>query len=96
VTKRGTIGSIVGASERVIEARSAAVEACQLILMPGGGPPDKLYIAIDRTGVPIVAAETEGRDSKGEDGNGEDGKAEDGKAHDREVKMARRVHPGRR
>jgi hypothetical protein len=30
--------------------------------------PDKLYIAIDGTGVPMVAAETEGRDGKGEDG----------------------------
>ena len=40
--------------------------------------PDKLYIAIDGTGVPMIAAETEGRDGKGEDG----------KARTREVKMA--------
>ena len=39
--------------------------------------PDKLYIAIDGTGVPMVAAETEGRDGKGEDG----------KARTREVKL---------
>jgi hypothetical protein len=36
-----------------------------------------LYIAIDGTGVPMVAAETEGRDGKGEDGN----------ARTREVKL---------
>jgi hypothetical protein len=52
--------------------------ARQVMLMPGSDPPDKLYIAIDGTGVPMVAAETEGRDGKGEDG----------KAHTREVKMA--------
>ena len=66
------------AAAAVIEARSAAVAARQVILMPSGDPPDKLYIAIDGTGVPMVAAETEGRDGKGEDG----------KAHTREVKMA--------
>jgi hypothetical protein len=66
------------AAAAVIEARSAAVAARQVILLPGGDPPDKLYIAIDGTGVPMVAAETEGRDGKGEDG----------KARTREVKMA--------
>ena len=40
--------------------------------------PDMLYIAVDGTGVPMVAAETEGRDGKGEDG----------KARTREVKLA--------
>jgi hypothetical protein len=39
--------------------------------------PDILYLAIDGTGVPVVAAETEGRDGKGEDG----------KARTREVKL---------
>jgi hypothetical protein len=66
------------AAAAVTGARSAAVAARQVILMPGGDPPDKLYIAIDGTGVPMVAAETDGRDGKGEDG----------KAHTREVKMA--------
>jgi len=42
--------------------------ARQVMLMPGSDPPDKLYIAIDGTGVPMVAAETEGGDGKGEDG----------------------------
>ena len=37
-----------------------------------------LYVAIDGTGVPVTAAETEGRP----------GKAEDGSARTREVKMA--------
>ena len=36
-----------------------------------------LYVAIDGTGVPMVTAETEGRDGKGEDG----------RAHTREVKL---------
>jgi len=36
-----------------------------------------LYICIDGTGVPVIAAETEGRD----------GKAEDGNASTREVKL---------
>jgi hypothetical protein len=50
-----------------------------LTLLPPGQPlPDKLYLAIDGTGVPMVAAETEGRA----------GKAEDGRARTREVKMA--------
>ena len=45
------------------------IAARQVILLPGGGPlPDKLYIAIDGTGVPMVAAETADRDCKGEDG----------------------------
>ena len=66
------------AAAAVIEARSAAAAARQVILMPSGDPPDKLYIAIDGTGVPMVAAETEGRDGKGEHG----------KAQTREVKMA--------
>jgi hypothetical protein len=66
------------AAAGVIEARSAAVAARQVIVMPGGDPPDKLYVAIDGTGVPMVTAETEGRDGKGADG----------RARTREVKMA--------
>ena len=66
------------AAAAVIEARSAAVAARRVILLPGGELLAKLYIAIDGTGVPMVAAETEGRDGKGEDG----------KARTREVKMA--------
>jgi hypothetical protein len=66
------------AAARVIEAQAAAIATRQVIPLPPAGPlPDKLYIAIDGTGVPMVAAETEGRD----------GKAEDGKARTREVKL---------
>ena len=36
--------------------------------MAPAGLPDKLYIAIDGTGVPMVAAAIEGRSGKGEDG----------------------------
>jgi len=62
-----------------IEAAAAAIAAGQLAVLPPAGPlPDKLYIAIDGTGVPMISAETEGRA----------GKAEDGRARTREVKMA--------
>jgi hypothetical protein len=62
-----------------ISAGAEAAAAGRLAVLPPAGPlPDMLYIAIDGTGVPMVAAETEGRP----------GKAEDGRAHTREVKMA--------
>ncbi len=47
-------------------------------LPPPGPPPDMLYLAVDGTGVPMVAAETQGRA----------GKADDGQARTREVKLA--------
>jgi hypothetical protein len=65
------------AAAAVIEARAAAITARQLIPLPPAARPDMLYVAIDGTGVPMVAAETEGRDGKGEDG----------RAHTREVKL---------
>ncbi|MDQ6928926.1 MAG: ISKra4 family transposase [Actinomycetota bacterium] len=43
-----------------------------------GPAPEKLYVALDGTGVPTVAAETEGRAGKGADGH----------AHTRETKLA--------
>ena len=62
-----------------ISAGAQAAAAGRLAVLPPAGPlPDMLYVAIDGTGVPMVAAETEGRP----------GKAEDGRAHTREVKMA--------
>ena len=62
----------------MIKAQAAAIAARTLVPLPPPAPaPDKLYIAIDGTGVPVVAAETEGRDGKGEDG----------KARTREVKL---------
>jgi hypothetical protein len=67
------------AAAAVIGAQAAAIAGGQLAVLPPAGPlPDKLYIAIDGTGVPMVAAETDGRD----------GKAPDGRARTREVKMA--------
>jgi hypothetical protein len=66
------------AAARAIEAQAAAITARTLVPLPPPAPaPDKLYVAIDGTGVPMVAAETEGRDGKGEDG----------KARTREVKL---------
>ncbi len=66
------------AAARVIAAGAAAVSAGQLIPMPPAGPaPDMLYICVDGTGVPMTAAETDGRPGKGTDG----------KARTREVKL---------
>ena len=66
------------AAARVVQAQAAAIAARTLVPLPPPAPaPDKLYIAIDGTGVPMVAAETEGRAGKGEDG----------KARTREVKL---------
>ena len=66
------------AAAAVIEAEAAAIAARTLVPLPPAGLPDKLYIAIDGTGVPMRAAETDGRPGKGEDG----------KARTREVKLA--------
>jgi hypothetical protein len=66
------------AAAAVIEAGAAAIGARTLVPLPPPGLPDKLYIAIDGTGVPMRAAETAGRP----------GKDEDGKARTREVKLA--------
>ncbi len=62
-----------------LDATTDAIRARQVVpLPPPEPPPDMLYIAVDGTGVPMVAAETEGRPGKGEDG----------KAHTREAKLA--------
>jgi hypothetical protein len=68
------------AAAAVIEAEAEAIAGGKIApLLPAGGPaPDMLYAAIDGTGVPMVAAETQGRAGKGEDG----------RARTREVKMA--------
>jgi hypothetical protein len=67
------------AAAQVIAAEAEAIAASKLaVLLPGGALPDKLYVAIDGTGIPMTAAETEGRA----------GKSEDGRARTREVKMA--------
>jgi len=76
-------------AERAAEASGAAVAAAgrdrarliaarKLVPLPSSPLPDKLYAAIDGTGVPVTGKETAGRDGKGEDG----------RARTREVKLA--------
>ena len=59
-------------------SRARAIAARRLVPLPPSPLPDKLYAAIDGTGVPVTAKETAGRD----------GKAGDGRARTREVKLA--------
>jgi hypothetical protein len=66
------------AAAAVIGERAAAIRDRKVIPLPPGGLPDKMYIAIDGTGVPMMTAETAGRPGKGEDG----------RARTREVKLA--------
>ena len=66
------------AAAAVIEAEAAAIATGKITPLLAGPVPDKLYVAIDGTGVPMVTAAVTGRDGKGEDG----------KARTREVKMA--------
>jgi hypothetical protein len=74
--------------ERAAEASGAAVAAAgrerarltaarKLLPLPPSPLPDKLYAAIDGTGVPMTGRETAGRQGKGEDG----------RARTREVKL---------
>jgi hypothetical protein len=76
-------------SERAAEASGAALAAAgrerarltaarKLVPLPPAPLPDKLYAAIDGTGVPMTSRETAGRQGKGEDG----------RARTREVKLA--------
>jgi hypothetical protein len=58
--------------------RASLITARKLVPLPPSPLPDKLYAAIDGTGVPVTAKETAGRDGKGEDG----------RARTREVKLA--------
>lgn len=67
------------AAAAAISAQSDAICSRQVVPLPPPAPlPDMLYIAVDGTGVPMVAAETKGRPGKGADGQ----------AHTREVKLA--------
>jgi hypothetical protein len=64
---------------KTISAGADAISSRQVVPLPPPAPlPDMLYIAVDGTGVPMVAAETEGRPGKGPDG----------RARTREVKLA--------
>ncbi len=72
------------AAAKRITTESAAIARRQVAVLPGpattgdGKPPDKLYIAVDGTGVPMVPAAVTDRA----------GKASDGRARTREVKLA--------
>lgn len=61
-----------------IQAESTAIVDRRISVLPPAELPDKLYLAIDGTGVPVVPAATSGRPGKGPDG----------KARTREVKLA--------
>jgi hypothetical protein len=67
-------GAAVAAAGR---GRAALIAARKLVPLPPVPLPDKLYIVIDGTGVPMTARETAGRKGKGEDG----------RARTREVKL---------
>ena len=58
--------------------RAALIAARKLVPLPPAPLPDKLYAAIDGTGVPMTSRETAGRQ----------GRHEDGRARTREVKLA--------
>jgi hypothetical protein len=60
-----------------VRERAALISGRTAAAFPAGLLPDKLYIVIDGTGVPMTGRETAGREGKGEDG----------KAHTREVKI---------
>ena len=66
------------AAAAAVRDRAAMITARTLVPFPPSPLPDKLYAAIDGTGVPVTAKETAGRDGKGEDG----------RARTREVKLA--------
>jgi hypothetical protein len=67
------------AASAAIRIQAEAICSRQVVPLPPPAPlPDMLYIAVDGTGVPMVAAATEGRP----------GKDPDGQAHTREVKLA--------
>jgi hypothetical protein len=66
------------AKAAAVRDRAALIAARRLVPLPPSPLPDKLYAAIDGTGVPVTAKETAGRDGKGEDG----------RARTREVKLA--------
>jgi len=67
-------GTAVAAAGR---DRARLIAARKLVPLPPSPLPDKLYIVIDGTGVPMTARETAGRQGKGEDG----------RARTREVKL---------
>lgn len=68
----------VGAEIQAVEhRRREEIFSGKVVPLPLEEPPEKVYIAMDGTGVPMVSKETKGRR----------GKAADGKAHTREAKL---------
>jgi hypothetical protein len=68
-------GTAVAAASR---ERAALIARRKLVPLPPDPLPDKLYMVIDGTGVPVTSKETAGREGKGEDG----------RARTREAKLA--------
>jgi hypothetical protein len=66
------------AQAAAIRERSGLITSRKVVPLPPSPVPDKLYAAIDGTGVPMTSKETAGREGKGEDG----------RARTREVKLA--------
>jgi len=66
------------AQAAAVRDRAASIAGRKVVPLPPSPPPDKLYAAIDGTGVPVTGKETAGRDGKGADG----------RARTREVKLA--------
>ena len=71
----GASGAAVAEAGR---ERARLTAARKLVPLPPAPLPDKLYAAIDGTGVPVTSRETAGREGKGDDG----------RARTREVKLA--------
>ena len=68
-------GAAVAAASR---ERAGLIAGRKLVPLPPDPLPDKLYMVIDGTGVPVTSKETAGREGKGEDG----------RARTREAKLA--------
>jgi hypothetical protein len=66
------------AAAAAVREWAALITARKLVPLPPAPLPDKLYAAIDGTGIPVTARETAGRAGKGDDG----------RARTREVKLA--------
>ena len=58
-------GTAAAAADR---DRATAINARTLVPLPPSPLPDKLYAAIDGTGIPMTSRQTAGREGKGEDG----------------------------
>ncbi len=77
------------AAAAAIAARAAAITARTLVPLPPSPRPDILYTAIDGTGVPMTAPETEDRPGKSDRPDRHGGRLpDDGRARTREVKLA--------